>query len=141
MWRLLLRAFYLNADDREKMHFCLRYFVTTYKHAIWCTFCVLNFYLKTAGRLVATRIATRIGKCLNSPKKHQWNHYYDLICSPEGATIVILSVTLFSIIKKRFAFAEIRTHNLQSDSPALEENTTPNRAGKQAMTSTKVNFG
>ncbi len=36
--------FYLNADDREKMHFCLRYFVTTYKHAIWCTFCVLNLY-------------------------------------------------------------------------------------------------
>ena len=27
------------------------------------------------------------------------------------------------------------------DSPALEENTTPNRAGKQATTSTKVNFG
>ena len=69
--------FYLNADDREKMHFCLRYFVTTYKHAIWCTFCVLNFYLKTAGRLVATRIATRIGKCLDSPKKHHWNHYVD----------------------------------------------------------------
>ena len=58
--------FYLNADDdREKMHFCLRYFVTTYKHAIWCTFCV--FYLKTAGGRLATRIAMRFGKGLDSP--------------------------------------------------------------------------
>ena len=42
-----------------------------------------------------------------------------MIYTPEGATIIILSVTLFSIIKKIFAFAEIRTHNLQSDNQTL----------------------
>ena len=34
-------------------------------------------------------------------------------------TIVILSVNLFSIIKKIFSFAEIRTHNFPSDNQML----------------------